>query len=168
MDVVSAVIAAGAVVVSVFSALAALRSAKAAEASAGLGKRTLERLATRELVSNAFLVLAEASRITRLTVELRPQYRALFAFAGQSGSSRQQLYLDELEAKDKEAAELSQEALRLTADLKQLNDASENDLTRMLEELEGALSKLRPLREGLERQLANIATQNEMYRAKRI
>ncbi|OGQ83199.1 MAG: hypothetical protein A3F90_11075 [Deltaproteobacteria bacterium RIFCSPLOWO2_12_FULL_60_19] len=168
MDTVSGIIAVGALVVSVFSALAASRSAKASETSASLAKRTLERLATREIISNAFAVVAEASRIADLTKELRPQYRTQFTFAGQPGCSNEQRCLDQLDEKDKKASELSQEATRLTADQARLNEASEKDLTRVLGNLERALSQSRPLREGLERELSDVSAQNAQDRAKRI
>jgi phage-related tail protein len=168
LEFVSPIVAVIALIVSVISALAAYRSAKAAEDSAAFARRTLDRLAIREVVTAAHEVLAEASRIDSLAEELRQQYRTLFAFAGQFGGSSQQLYAEQLDEKQQRATELSQESRRLTADLRLLKSASENDLTQMSGRLDAALSKLRPMREGLEREVADIAAQNDTYREERI
>ena len=170
MDVASAVVATGSLIVSIIVAFAAFRSAKAAESSATLAARTLERAAFREIVRTAYDVTAETSRIKALVEELKIEYRTLFTFAGQGGGpgTRHQLYVDDLEKRLAETQRLSQEATSVTADSALLETASERDVTQMLARLDASLSTLRPLRETLGRERIDIGEKNNMYRDRRL
>lgn len=162
------IVAIGSLIVSVIAAIASFRSAGAAQQSAALAARTLERAALREIIRSANEVVAEAGRIEMLIVEALAEYKTLFNFAEQFGGSRHKLYVDELEKKRAEVGELARVAVPIASDPRHVESASERDVTSMLASLDAALAKMRPMREALERELSGIAAQNAAERERRL
>lgn len=154
----------------VFAAVAAWRSAKAAEAASLRALGTDRRSATREPVVAAHSIVAEESRVGEIVDELKLQYSTLFAFAGQStgSSSRAAMYQSIAESKRTEAGTLKDEATRFIDEAKSLASASENDLDKALIKFTGHLVRVRAIREDLERRVESVAHENRLYREERI
>lgn len=166
LAMVANVIAFGALIAAIVAMFASFRSAKAAEQSASLAARTLDRLALREIVRASGDAVIEARRIDDLADELRREYRQLFTYNSSSGGSREKLFADEIEKKVSRKKALAEEAERIASDSSSLSAASERDMTLMISRLDGALSQLRPLRESMERELSSIQKDNQIFREK--
>jgi hypothetical protein len=146
------------------AAFAAFGSASAASGAVNQAARLERRTLVRHVVVSAHEVIAEEARISSLVDELKMQYSALFTFAGQSGGSRQTLYIDRAEQRKNEANTLQGEASRLIDESNALIAASDDDLTQTLARFDGHVVRVRSIREELQWELNSIAQQNLTYR----
>lgn len=166
LSVISAVIATAALVASVISARSAARSAAASEASAKAAIRNLQRTALRDLVIAVHRSSAETARIRDLVHELHSHHGALANHSGSFGGSRHKLADDTLAKKLEESERLAEPAIRLGADIHALRSASIEDLTEKLSDVDASVTKLVPMREGLEREQDRVLAMLQTFQDK--
>ncbi len=149
-----------------FSALAAFVSAAIAyQANRNVAKSDRVRQ-VREVSLLANKVVAATIHIDDLSNELEMGYQTLFMFAGQGGSSRLKLYVDEVEKKQTAIGPMQQAARSvLDNDPQKLSD---EQITDRLLEFEGNLAHLDRVREKFHHDLASIESQNQRRRARRV
>lgn len=160
-DVVSAVAACGAVIVSVIAVIIAARSAKAAMNSADVASRVLHRSAVRELVVECYKVIEEELLIQSLLIELQTDFNSLYVGNGSFGSSRHRLMQDSLERDCSRAADLAKDARLVVDDQSKLMASADDDLDLMLGRIEAARTELKTIRESMSRQIDNIRAQRQ-------
>ena len=158
-------VAAGA---SLWSARAARRSADTANLAAQRADRIERPSLLRSLLAAAQGVISESKRIETLVAKVKGEIQDQFIFAGQSGaSSRKDMFLKRADAKIDAVAPYVSEA-RSLVDNPNLDNSSDEDLTRALTRFEGLLTESRRVREDLERELISLEADNRLYREKRI
>ncbi len=166
LTVISAVIAGGALIASIISAKSAARSAGASEASSQAALKNLQRTALRDLVIAVHRSTAEVARIKDLIGELHSHHRSLANLSGNFGGSRHKLAEETLNKKLAESETLGQAASRLAQEIHSLKAASVEDLTEKLGDVDSALAKLTPLREGLERETDRVLAMLQTFQDK--
>jgi hypothetical protein len=153
---------------SVWAARAAHRSAVAAQEAAQHAEKVDRRGLLRDLNLTAHRVVAEALQISSLSEELKTEYRMRATSAGESGSSREKLLIQRVEAHQKEVSPLQGQARTLIEERAQLGTASEEELTQYLGKLDGYLVQILRIKDSLERELAATAGDNRIHRERRI
>jgi hypothetical protein len=151
-----------------YAARAASRSASLAQNAVKQAEKAERRGMMRDFIGSAQKVLVECGRIESIAIDLKLQYRTLFTFAGQNGSSRQQLYLEQIDAKLQAIAPIQEEAKKLMEAHRSLANTSEEDMNLALAKLEANLVTTQGVREEFQRELAEVSTQNHQYRENRI
>ena len=153
ISVVAAVVSA---VGGAFAAVAAFRSATSARQAQAAAEKSQKSGTLRQLAIAANEVLVEARRAEARTAELKLRYGELFAFAGTTGSSSEGLYLSEVDKKLAEVAQLSDYATPFTSDLSQLANGPLDEISNRETILAQTLTRVRAIREDLEREQASI------------
>ena len=151
-----------------YAARAASHSASLAQDAAKQVEKAERRGMMRDFVQSAQKVLVECNRIESITTDLKSQYRSLFTFAGQYGSSRQQLYLEQIDKKLQAMAPIQEETTKLMKAHRNLTSTSEEDINFALAKLEANLVTTQSVREEFQRELAEISVQNHQFRECRI
>jgi hypothetical protein len=164
-DAVSTITSVASALISVVAVVIAARSAASAGRSADAATSTLRRTAIRELVGLCNEIVEENLRMFDIATTLNSEYTALFALSGASGSSRETMLKTTLADEQRAADELSKEAVKLADDLDKLHNASNDDIDKMTTRLTKMRSRLRSIRESVERQL-NEVTRERQGRAK--
>lgn len=166
-EVVTAVAAVGATIVSILAVVVATRSASAAEKSADVAKIALHRGAIRDLIAACHELIAEELRVQSLANELRSGYTTLAVFTGGVGGSVEKELKGKLEVNVKLAAEKCMEARSLVVEPKRLIKASDDDLDQMHARIESGHIEIRNIREAMTRDLEDIGRQNQAHRDQR-
>lgn len=168
----SAVISATAAVVSavggLFAAIAAFRSAESAREARETALTSEKRAVLRQLTVTANEVLVEARRAESRGAELRLAYRTLFIFGGSSGGSSEALYLAEVDKKLAELGELSENAKPFAFGQDSLMNGPIDEIESRETKLAQVLTRVRAIREDLEREHASVEGQCTIYREKAI
>lgn len=151
-----------------YAARAASRSALLAQNAVKQAEKAERRGMMRDFIGSAQKVLVECDRIESITTDLKSQYRTLFTFAGQYGSSRQQLYLGQIDKKLQAIVPIQDEARKLMEVHRSLTNTSEEDMNLALAKLEADLVRTQSVREEFQRELAQVYAQNLQYRESRI
>ena len=152
----------------VWAARAAHRSAVSAQEAARHAEKVDRRGLLRDLNMTAHRVVAESLQIGSLIEELKTEYRMLATSSGESGSSREKLLIQRVEAQQKEISPLQEEARNLIEARAQLGAAPEEDLTQLLSKLDGYLVQVLRIKDSLDRELAATAGDNRIHRERRI
>ncbi|MDR7152013.1 putative coiled-coil protein SlyX [Hydrogenophaga palleronii] len=144
--------------------IAAFRSATHAKATFDSAQLAEKRLVLRQLSVTAHEIVIEVDRIKWVALGLKVSYQTLFTFAGQLGSSRQQLYQQEIEVKLQEAERLLKIAAPFaTFQDKLLNGPLEEITSREILVSQTAM-QVRALLAKLEEEQRTIETQNQTHR----
>ena len=151
-----------------YAARAASRSALLAQNAVRQAEKAERRGMMRDFIGSAQRVLVECDRIESIATELKSQYRTLFTFAGQYGSSRQQLYLEQIDKKLLVITPIQEEAKKLMEAHRDLTNTSEEDMNLALAKLEANLVTTQGVREEFQRNLAEVSAQNHQFRESRI
>lgn len=149
-----------------FAAVAAFRSAGSARAANEAAQISEKRAALRQLSITAGEVLVEAERTNARGVDLKNAYQTLFTFAGQSGGSRLGMYMGEVDKKLKNVEDLSQKAQPFVSDLESLMNEPSQEINSREIVITQTLTKVRGIREDLEREYSSIEAQNKTYHDK--
>lgn len=164
--VISAIAAVVSAVGGCFAAVAAFRSAGFARTANEAAQLSEKQAALRQMSVTASEVLVEAERANTRGVDLKNAYQTLSAFAGQSGGSRLGLYIDKVDKKLKDTEELSQKARPFISGVEDLINGPLLEMNSREIAMTQALTKIRAIREDLEREHASIEAQNKTYRDK--
>jgi hypothetical protein len=167
-EILTAIAGAASAVVAVFAAIAAWRSARAAEQIAGREAAIARRGVIKDLIVLAHSVVVEENRVAELAQDLEKEYDDLSTFTGQFGGSRHKLFVSETKKKEAEAGTLKQDAERYIAKASSLSSTSDDDLANTLIKLNGHLVHVQGIRANLERKMEAVAQENRLYREKRI
>ncbi len=167
-EVISAAAAVASAVGGAFAAFAAFRSAESARVAQQVAAAAEQRAAVRQIGTTATEVIIEAERIASRCCDLKIAYRTLFTFAGQSNGSRQKIYDAAVDEKLSHASELGDYAKLFTAAAEKLDGTPPEETDRVQVRLSNALTKIRALREDLERELSGVEGQSATYRDKAI
>lgn len=151
---------------SVLAAIAAFRAAGAAKQSALHAQAVERRQLLRDVVAAAQNVVSDARRIDDVANLLKRGYSDLFRFAGQSGGSRQKLYIDEVEKKQQQVAGTRDVAGRHAADPELLGNMPEAELLALYTALHGHHVEVKRLRVTLEHELESVERDLQTYREK--
>lgn len=163
-EVVSAAAAVVSAVGGAFAAWAAFRSAESARIAQQAGAAAEHRAALRQIGTTATEVQIEVERIASRGNDLKIAYRTLFTFAGQLGSSRNNLYDAAVDEKLKRASELGGYAKLFTTAAAKLDGTPPEETDRVQVRLSNTLTEIRALREDLERELSSVEGQSATYR----
>lgn len=167
----SLIAAVGGVVAAVgglFAAIAAFRSAGVAKSAAEHAQEVERRSLLRDVSAAAQSVIAESLRIDDLSNNLKRAYRQLSTFAGQTGGSRENLHIEEVEKKQRDVGPLQQKGREFLENHEALRSMSEENLTESLTQFEGYLTQIRRVKEKLSQDLASVEQQNQLFREKAI
>ncbi|MGH7847791.1 MAG: hypothetical protein ACREQW_21825 [Candidatus Binatia bacterium] len=157
-----------AAIASLWSAHAARRSADTANLAAQHAEQIERRSLLRSLLVAAQGVISEYKRIEALVAKVKGEIKDNFIFAGQTGASpRKDMFLKRADERIDEVAPYVSEA-RSLVDNPNLQNSSDEDLTRALARFEGFLAESRRVREDLERELSSLEADNRLYRERRI
>jgi hypothetical protein len=149
----------------VVAALAARRSAAAAEETAKQAQGVERRSVLRDVHASASEVAAEGGRIDSLLTDLRKQYQTLFAFAGQSsGPSKMQGYLQEWEERKQAIQPALDEAAKYSGADPMLPTSSSDELTLAAARLRKGVVEVTAFRTELERKVDELSAQNSATR----
>jgi hypothetical protein len=152
-----------------WAARAAYRSALAAQEAVRQAERIDRRGLLRDLNNTAHRVVVESFQIGSLVEDLKTEFRLLAASSGQAGGSREKLLIQRAEVKKKEVATLQDEAKKVINNRAHpAGDASEEDLTLTLNNLDGYLIQVLRIKNGLERELAATVGDNRIHGERRI
>ncbi len=152
----------------VWAARTAYRSAVAAQEAVRQSEKNDRRGLLRSLNRTAHRDVTETLQIGSLVEDLKTEYRLLAASSGQAGGSREKLLVQQAETKQKEVTPLQDEAIKLIEKRAQLGgDASEEDLTLSLSNLDGYLIQVLRIRNSLERELAATTGDNRIQSERR-
>lgn len=164
--VISAIAAVVSAIGGAFAAIAAFRSAGFARAANEAAQIAEKRAALRQLTVTANEIAVEAQRSNAMGVELKSSYRTLFTFANASGGSRLGMYLDQVDKKLKEVEELSEKAKPFVSSPESLMNGPVEEINTREITMAQTLTKVRGIREDLEREHISIEAQNKTYRDK--
>ena len=168
MPEITTIISAGAAVVSAiggtFACIAAFRSSGHAKEAFEESKKAEKRISLKQLSLTAHQVIVEAERVKWLSQKLKYAYRDLAAFSGNSGSSRLQLALQEVESKEKMAVAISEKAQPFVEINTTLLSGTLDEITGREVKISQCLVQLQAIREKLEIELSEIQAQNTTYR----
>ncbi len=168
VSIIAAVAGAIAAAGGLWAARAAQISASSAQQALSRAENAERRQLLKQLLADAHGVVAESSRVASLVEEVKSEYRTLAVFTGNTGGSRETLYVARADAKLSDVLSPQEEAKKLIEEQASLRDASEEDLTQASSKFQGHLVHVRRLREELEREQSAIAAQNQLYRENRI
>src|SRR4030095_13712869 len=146
------------------AARAAHRSAVTAQEAAERAERVDRRGLLRDLITTAHRVVAESMQVGSLTEELKTEYRTLATFSGQSGGSKEKLFIHRAESKHKEVFPMKQEAQKLIEERACLYNSSEEDFTQALSKFDGYLIQVLRIKDSLQREIATVAGDNRIHR----
>jgi hypothetical protein len=165
ISIVTGVIAAAG---ALWAARGAQRSAATAQEAAKRAENAERRQLLKALLADAHGVVAESNRVASLVEEVKSEYRTLAVFTGNTGGSRQKLYIERADAKLTEVVPMQEQAQKMIEEQASLRSASEEDLTEASSKFQGYHVHVRRLRDELEREQSSIAAQNQVYRENRI
>lgn len=163
-SVISAIAAVVSAIGGAFAAVAAFRSAGSARDAREAAKVSEKRAALRQLTVTANEVLVEARRAESRCAELRLAYRTLATFSGNTGGSRESLYLAEVDKKLTEVAKLSEYAKPFAPGQDGLMNGPTDEIGSRETKIAKVLTQVRAIREDLEREHASIEGQCATYR----
>lgn len=162
--VISAVAAVVSAIGGAFAAVAAFRSAASAREVREAAQTSEKRAALRQLTVTASEVLVEARRAESRAAELKLAYRTLFIFSGSSGSSRERVYLAEVDKKLAEVTKFSESAKPFASGQDSLMNGPVDEISSRETKVAELLTQVRAIREDLEREHASVEGQCAMYR----
>lgn len=165
-DIVSATAAVVSAIGGAFAAWAAFRSAGSARVAQQAAADSERRASLRQIATTASEVLIEAQRVESRGHDLKSAYRSLFVIAGSGGGSRQALYDTAVDEKLKEAQGLADSAKVFSSSPRSLEDAPPDEIDRVQLKLSTALTKVRALREDIEREFTSAEGQSAAFRDK--
>ncbi|MFH7042047.1 hypothetical protein ABT392_06965 [Paucibacter sp. JuS9] len=119
----------------------------------------------RELAATANTVVVEESRIKARAIGLRQEYRSLAILSGGSGGSRQQLFLDAIDEKERQAVERADDARKFIDGARSLRESTAEDIDRVQHRLANSLEVVRAMREDLDREMLAVEGQSAERRA---
>lgn len=149
-----------------FAAVAAFKSAASARDAHEAAQNSEKRTMLRQLMVTAGEVLVEAKQSESRAAQLKLSYRTLFGFGGSSSSSREQLYLSEIDKKLAELTKLSETATPFVSDQDVLMSGPLDEISKREMKIAQTLVKVRAIREDLEREHASVEAQCMTYRDK--
>ncbi len=147
-----------------FAAWAAFHSATSAHAAEMAAFDAERRAGLRLIGQTACDLILEGRRVDSRVSEAKLAYRTLFAFSGNSGGSREDLYLKAIDEKLKAAEELVNYGKLFAPEPSKLKGVPLDELDRVQTKLWNGLTEMRGLREDLEREYAGIEAQCAFYR----
>jgi hypothetical protein len=147
-----------------WAARAAHRSAVTAQKATERAERVDRRGLLRDLITTAHRVVSESIQVGSLTEELKTEYRALATFSGQSGGSKEKLFIHRAELKHKEVCSMKEEAQKLIEERTYLCNSSEEDFTQALSKFDGYLIHVLRIKDSLQREIATVAGDNRFHR----
>jgi hypothetical protein len=148
-------------VFAVVAALAARRSAAAAEDSAKQARAVERRNVLREVHAAASEVAAEGGRVDLLLADLRQQYQTLFGLSGQTaGPEKLQGFLNEWEEKKQGIQPALDEAAKYLGADPMLPTSSPDELTLAAARLRRGVVEVGAIRTELERKVDDLSAQN--------
>jgi hypothetical protein len=158
-DWLSAVSAAFGAVAGVFAAVAANRSARAAQLTHEIAADIECRSRLRELTATVAQITFEHTRLQALAMRLQRSYRHLAVFDGGLGGSRLKLSENQVADRMNEASECLERAHPFMIGTHHLSKAPPEDVDRVLGNLFAALAKLQALAAESERDLDTLEAQ---------
>lgn len=168
LTVIAAVTGLVSAVAGAFAAVAAFLSAGTAKDAAKHAERVERRGLLRDVLSVAQNVVAETMRVDDLANQLKQEYRTLATFSGQTGGSRPQLFIADVESKQQGIIPLQQEAMKIADKKESLRVSTEEELTNLLTKLDGYLVQTRRVKEKFAHDLESVQRDNQIYREKAI
>lgn len=167
-SIISAIAGAIAAAGGLWAARAAHISAATAQQAATRAENAERRQLLNTLLADAHGVIEESSRVESLVNDVESEYRTLAVFTGNTGGSREKLYVDRTDAKLTEVAPMLEQAKQFIENQAALRNASEEDLTEASSKFQGLHVHVRRMREELEREQFSIAAQNQLHRENRL
>jgi len=167
-SIISAVAAVIAAAGGLWAARAAHISAATAQQAAKRAENAGRRQLLKTLLADAHGVVEESSRVKSLVNDVKSEYRTHAVFTGNTGGSREKLFVDRADAKLTEVAPMLEQAKKFIENQAALRNASEEDLTGASSKFQGLHTHVRRIREELEREQSFIAVQNQLHRENRL
>jgi hypothetical protein len=147
-----------------FAAVAAFKSAGFAQAAQEAAQTSEKQAAVRQLMLTANEVLVEARRVESRGGQLKLDYRTLFSFGGSGGSSREAMYLGEVDKKLHEVTQLADYAKPFVTNNPSLVNGPIEEISSREIRLAQTLNQVLAVREDLELEQASVDGQNTTYR----